>query len=160
MKTSSGILIAAACVGAFHLLTNLEGNSARTEQAPAAMSVEELKSQALSIPYAWLAREPKNYAGKLVTFRGKVVQALESGSYVTLRIDVTPKGSWWSNTVWVDYRKGSSSEPRILEKDIVNFWGEYVGIKSYETVLHSTIQIPQVAAKVVEIEEQPAAPNT
>jgi hypothetical protein len=117
----------------------------------AAMSVAELKSQSRAIPYSSLAREPKNYVGNVVKFQGKVIQAVESGSNVTLLVNVTPKtfGSW-SDPVYVDYRKASDSELIILDNDLVSFWGKYIGIKSYQAIRGNTVQIPHIVAKVVE----------
>jgi hypothetical protein len=116
-----------------------------------AMAIRELKVQARQIDYGSLAREPTKYSGAIVTFQGKVVQAVESGSSVTLRIAVTT-GNYGSyvDTVYVDYRKSTPSESRILEGDVVRFWGEFTGIKSYTAVLGNAVQIPHVIARVVE----------
>jgi hypothetical protein len=120
-------------------------------QKTAALSPEQVKAQAGAIGYDLLARSPTNYAGSLVSFRGKVVQATQSGTSYVLRVNVS-RGKYesWSDTIYVDYRAGSTADPRILEGDIIQLWGEFVGIKSYKAVLGQTIQIPYVIARAIE----------
>ena len=60
------------------------------------------------------------------------------------------RGSSWSDTIFVDYRANSTSDARILEGDVIQLWGEFVGIKSYKAVLGQTIQIPHVVARAIE----------
>jgi hypothetical protein len=117
----------------------------------AALSVQEVRAQAGAIDYDLLARAPTQYAGRLVTFQGQVIQVSQDGLFYALRVNVTRgKYDFWKDTIWVDYRAGSGSEPRILEKDIITLWGEFVGIKSYKAVLGQTIQIPHVVARAIQ----------
>lgn len=69
--------------------------------------------------------------------------------YNVYRIDVTYKGyGYYDDTVYVTY-DGYGSEERILEDDIVTFYGEYKGLKTYETVMGSSVTIPHVEAKYI-----------
>jgi len=119
-------------------------------RANAALSVEQIKHQAVSYPYDVLARTPDNFKGDLVTFHGKVIQVMESGSGVTLRVNVTEGKFGWSDTILVNYRRRSPGEERILNNDMVTLWGEYQGIASYTSIFNQSIQIPHVVASVVE----------
>jgi hypothetical protein len=121
------------------------------------MTIEEVKSQAKTITYDELARTPDKYYREIVVFGGKVVQAIESGQNLTLRIDVAPHvdisdPNWkvGGDIVYVDYRKNQPNEARILEDDKVKFWGRYAGILSYKAVLGQTIQVPRIVARLVE----------
>jgi len=120
-------------------------------QKTAALSTEQVKAQAGVIGYDLLARSPSNYEGRLVSFRGKVIQATQSGLSYVLRVNVS-RGKYenWSDTIFVDYRANSTSDARILEGDVIQLWGEFVGIKSYKAVLGQTIQIPHVVARAIE----------
>jgi hypothetical protein len=103
-------------------------------------------SGALAQSYDDLARQPSAYVGTIVNFKGKVVQALESGGKYLLRVNVTKKPyNIWSDTVLVQFR-ASPSGGRLLEGDIINFRGRSAGITSYTAVLGQTIQLPSVAA--------------
>jgi hypothetical protein len=93
--------------------------------------------------YERLARTPQAYAGWTLSFRGKVVQVMQDNGDTVLRVAVSPDGR--NDVIYVEYR-ASASEPRILEGDFVGIRGKFVGIKSYKTVLGSTIQIPHAIA--------------
>ena len=68
-----------------------------------------------------------------------------------MRVNVT-KGSYgiYEDTVYVIYSVDSSN--RVLEDDIVSFYGYYDGLYSYESVMGATITIPSVVAAIVDIE--------
>jgi hypothetical protein len=120
-------------------------------QKTAALSTQQVRAQAGTIGYDLLARSPANYEGRLVSFQGKVIQATQSGLSYVLRVNVS-RGAYdsWKDTIFVDYRAGSASDPRILDGDIIRLWGEFVGIKSYKAVFGQTIQIPYVVARAIE----------
>jgi hypothetical protein len=75
---------------------------------------------------------------------------MESGSDLTLRVNVTENRFGWSDTILVNYRRHSPSEDRILNNDVISLWGEYRGIISYKAIFGQTIQIPHVVAAIVE----------
>jgi hypothetical protein len=114
--------------------------------------IASIRSAALRMDYASLAREPTKYARMVVTFSGKVIQVIENGSDVHLRVNVTKDDrlDMWNDTMLVSYQRRSGVEPRILDNDIVRFYGTYQGIMSYTAVLGQTIQIPHVMAAVLE----------
>ena len=71
-----------------------------------------------------------------------------------MRINVTADRSYriFTDTVYVEYHRGFPSGERIIEDDIVEFAGEFLGIKAYRSVMGATIQIPFVksdSARVV-----------
>ena len=123
----------------------------------AAQRERELRAKARQISYNSLAREPLAYKGQTVVFRGQVTQVQESGLSVILRVNVTRGQFIWKDTVWVEYRKKVPDERRILDDDILTFWGEYKGIMSYKAVFGQTIQIPHVVADIVENAGKPRA---
>ena len=118
------------------------------------MTPEELKqeyiSQCTTIAYDKLARTPDTYKGQKVKMTGYVVQVCSEASsaayYSTYRVATAGR---YDNVVYLrvnNYGSGS----RILEDDRITFYGEYDGLYSYETVLHSTLTIPQVTAEYVD----------
>lgn len=105
---------------------------------------EELQAQALAnVTYDDLNRYSENYEGKIVYYKGKIVQSVEGwGSTYTLRINVTQgKYGLWEDTIWVNWKGG---DERLLEDDIVHLWGRVMGRKSYKAVLGNQITIPEV----------------
>ena len=111
---------------------------------------EQYMKKCKSISYEKLARTPDKYEGKNVKFTCKVVQVQEDSSGVVLRVNVT-QGSYglWDDTVLVIYDNDSSK--RILEDDIITFYGTSTGIYTYTSVLGAEISIPSVYAKYVTI---------
>jgi hypothetical protein len=120
-----------------------------TKQVSEEITVQEIKSSAISVSWDQLARDPDRHRAKVVVLRGKVVQSVQNGSNYTLRVDVAPD-TFSNQIVYVEYLRRSPSEPRILEGDQVQLWGPYFGIYSYKAVLGKTIQIPRVVAQIVE----------
>src|SRR5215211_1309777 len=98
--------------------------------------------------YEELARQPDAHKGRFVSFIGEVIQTEESGNSVVLRVNVK-RGKYdiWTDMIYVDYRKKNDTEPRILEKDIVEFSGQFAGIKSCTAPFGQTVQIPHVIAE-------------
>jgi hypothetical protein len=110
-----------------------------------------LRSQSKLIPYLALAREPNKYVGMNLTFRGKVDQAIENGLDVVLRISMwSNENGQWSDAIYVDYRKGSNSERRLLTNDIVEVRGDFVGTKAGTDLLGNTVQIPHIIVSTVQ----------
>ncbi|MHC2373364.1 hypothetical protein ACVIQT_008012 [Bradyrhizobium diazoefficiens] len=143
-------LVFVGVVVALFAAANFASDPLRPASKYAALPVEQVKAQSASISYEQLARSPTAYTGRLVTFTGKVVQATQGGLDYVLRVNVS-RGKYdiWQDTIYVDYRAASGREPRILDSDVVQLWGEFVGIKSYKAVLGQTIQIPHVVARAV-----------
>lgn len=129
-----------------------EGKKCTLEVACSTMSKSAYMSKCKSISYNELARNPKKYEGQLVKFTGEVIQVQDAQSalyYSVYRIDVTYQGyGYYDDTVYVTY-DGYDSEERILEDDIVTFYGEYKGLKTYETVMGASVTIPHVEAKYI-----------
>ena len=129
-------VVAGICVCVAALST---GNSTPTTT----MNVEEQISTAKQIPYDELARNTENHIGEIVTYRGKIAQVIEQfGGKMGLRVEVT-EGAYgiWDDLVWVNY-----TGPRLLQGDIIQFWGRVEGRYSYTTVLGANVTIPEITA--------------
>lgn len=113
-------------------------------------SKAQYKESCKSISYEKLSRYPDKYQGERVKFTGKVIQVLEDGMGVTLRVEVT-EGSYgiWDDAMMVYFENQSGG--RILEDDIVTFYGESTGIYTYESVLGAEISVPSVYAKYLSV---------
>jgi ABC-type multidrug transport system fused ATPase/permease subunit len=113
--------------------------------------LEQYKSEAIQIQYIDLARNPDIYKNKKVVFTGKVIHTIESGNYIALLVNVTKdEFNVWDDTIFVNYQK-ANGESRILENDIITFWGTVKGLKTYKSVLGSQVTIPEVDAKYITI---------
>ena len=109
------------------------------------------KDECTTYSYETLARNPDDYVGEKVHFRGEVIQVMESGDDVTLRVNVNYTGYYWTDTIYVEYTRQSSSESRILEDDIIDLYGISAGTITYETVMGNDVTIPGVLALYIDI---------
>lgn len=115
------------------------------------ISIDEYKAQSKIINYEEIARETEKYIGTKAKYTGQVMQVQEIGNNVYMRVNVT-KGEFniYKDTLWINY-KLKSGEKRILEKDIINIWGEIKGRKTYKAILGNQVTIPEVNAMYIEI---------
>lgn len=121
---------------------------------------DEFISECKTYTYKDIARNPNNYKGKKTHFNGQVIQVLESGNDITLRVNVSKEenefaegGYLYSDTVYVEYTKLDENESRILEDDIIDMYGTLEGTKTYSTVLGSDTTVPYMKAKYIKIVE-------
>lgn len=130
-----------------------ENKSCTLKVECSSLSPSKYKAKCQSISYDSLARNPEKYKGKLVKFTGKVMQVQEAESilyYSAYRINVTPTGyGYYDDTVYVIY-DNYGSDSRILEDDIVTFYGEFTGLKTYTSVMGASITIPEVQAEYID----------
>ena len=117
------------------------------------MTEEEYKAACyVGYDYETLARDPKTYIGKKAMFRGEVIQVIEDSGITVLRVNVNQdEWGYWEDTMYVWYIP-MPDEPRILEDDIITMYGEMQDLMSYETVMGSTVTIPQLYAQYIDIE--------
>lgn len=124
-----------------------------TTEAPT-LSESEYKASCENVAYKDIARQPDLYNGKNVVFTGEVVQVQESSwsNETIYRINVT-RGEYdiWEDTVYVTYKLPEGA-PRILEDDIVTFYGVCKGTYTYTSVMGSNITIPSVDALYIDIQ--------
>lgn len=109
-------------------------------------SVEDYKNSCNSYSYQELARNPDTYKKKNIVIRGEVVQVIEDGKKVKLRVYMD---SVFDDTIYVFYTL-KNGEGRILEGDVLDIYGTFEGLISYETVLGAKVTVPSVNAKYIE----------
>jgi hypothetical protein len=160
-KRSTGKWIAICCGGIIVIVvlaafitgitTNLSQNSVNSHK----LSIVEIKNQANSIPWTDLMRTPDNYKNTIVYFRGKVLQIQnEYGNKYMLRIATkkTPYLGYLEDAIYVDYEGiPEYNGNRILENDIVDLWGNFVGIKTYNAILGNEVTVPEINALDIEL---------
>ena len=118
------------------------------------LSMEEYQEKCESVAYKDIARNPSEFEGKMVKFKGKVIQVQESTySKSVFRIDVTEdEYGFWDDTVYVTFKLEENAS-RILEDDIVEFYGICQGTTSYTSVFGEKITIPSVDAAYMTVVE-------
>ena len=139
----------ASAVSAFQQEAGLTVNGIADEATQNALYADDApKSKVYAkLDYKTIARDPDAHEGDLITFSGKVLQVMESGSRITLRI--TSKGNW-DDVVYCTYTAPSDYK-RILEDDKVTVWGTCTGIYTYETIMGGSVTIPSCTIDRIEV---------
>ena len=129
-------------------------NDSKTS-VPAFTSEKDYKEECIVISYEEIARNPNKHKFKKAVFRGYVYQVLEDGKDVRMRVAVTQESllGLWSDIIYVDYHKASANESRILEGDIITMYGELKGLYTYESILETTVTVPHLTARFIDIEQ-------
>lgn len=117
------------------------------EEAAAAKAAEEAKGYETGITYNQIARNPDEYKGQKVKFKGTVVQLMEGTFYNQLRFAVDDD---YNQIIYLEYDPSQLSE-RVLEDDTLTIYGISVGTITYESTMGASITIPAVDVDKIEI---------
>ena len=119
----------------------------KINEKKAAEEAEKAKGYETGITYSQLSRNPEQYNGKKVKFKGKVVQVIEGdGKEIQIRLAVNSD----YDTILFGQYDSSIVSSRILEDDIITIYGLSVGTISYKSTMGGTITIPGVAIEKIE----------
>ncbi|EQH94907.1 putative variant TcdC [Clostridioides difficile DA00310] len=106
---------------------------------------EEKKGYDTGITYDKLARTPDDYKYKKVKFEGKVIQVIEDGDEVQIRLAVSGN---YDKVVLCSYKK-SITPSRVLEDDYITIRGISAGTITYESTMGGNITIPGIAVEKI-----------
>ncbi|MDO8428226.1 MAG: hypothetical protein Q7S92_03365 [Candidatus Diapherotrites archaeon] len=110
------------------------------------MSVDEVKASAQAIAYTDLFRYNEAHLGKIVVYTGRILQIVDGLPNQSFRVDAAPSASFDHEIIYLHNYHGT----RLLENDIVKFYGRVTGLLEYEAVLGNKISIPSVEALHIE----------
>ena len=139
----------ASAVSAFQKEAGLPETGVADEATQKALYADDApKSKVYAkLNYKAVARDPDAHEGDLITFSGKVLQVLESGSRITFRI--SSKGNY-DDVVYCTYYAPEGYK-RILEDDKVTVWGTCTGIYTYETIMGGSVTIPSCTIDRIQV---------
>ena len=145
-KRSTIVWVVKICVVAILLI--LFSVSISAYNVAHTLSVLDIKSQALTVPYDKLLKNNEEYVGKIVYFRGTVGQIIsESDDNYELIIDTSENPlNFNQNSLYVNY-EGS----RLSEGDYINLWGNVDGVITVHSVPGVSYTIPELTALDVEM---------
>lgn len=108
---------------------------------------EEAKGYETGITYEQLSRNPDDYRDKKVKFTGSVLQVIE-GTYGSNSIRLATNGGY-DDVILANYST-DIIDFRLLEDDEITIYGVSKGLKSYETVLGSSVTLPYILIDRIE----------
>ncbi len=133
--------------------TDTETSAATTAVTEAeTLDVDAYRKACKYHSYDELARNPDTYKGQSVKQSGKVMQVIEDGRELTLLVNVTVDDyGIYDDTVYITYTL-KEGEGRILEDDLIFFYGTYKGLLTYTSASYEDITVPYVDAKHIELQ--------
>ena len=119
----------------------------KAEEEAKKKAEEEAKGYETGITYSNLARNPEDYKGKKIKFKGEVVQVIEGDETVQIRLAVNND---YDDILFCEYDSSIVSS-RVLEDDKITIYGVSVGTITYESTMGGQITIP--AAYIEKIDQ-------
>lgn len=122
-----------------------------------AQTEQEFKDSCSTISFEDLSRNPDKYKGNNYKFTGQVIQVQEGWfDTVELRINVTKEEfEYIDDVMWTDTIYATVTIPegadKLLEDDVITFWGTCDGNYSYTSVLGNQISLPKIDIKYYEL---------
>lgn len=113
----------------------------------------DFKASCSEIDFKTLSRNPDKYKGNNYVLTGQVIQVLDSDSWfdntTTLRINITKnKYEYIDDVTWTDTIIATVTIPkgadRIIENDVIKFWGTCDGLYTYESIMGQKISVPKI----------------
>ncbi|MCK8606118.1 hypothetical protein LNP18_08380 [Leuconostoc citreum] len=98
------------------------------------------------VTYDQIARTPKDFKNKKVQFTGKVIQVIEDGKDVQVRLAIDGNSD---NIILVLISSDLVKSSRVLENDLLTVSGISNGTTSYDSTLGGKITVPEVKAKII-----------
>ncbi len=119
-------------------------DKAAADKAAAAEAAkpENFKATCVELPYDELARFPDRNVGKQLVMTGEIIQVIEGSTESQYRLKLNDN---YDQIVLIGY-DGAFDQGKILENDIVTFWGYYVGTMTYTATIGGEITIPALGA--------------
>jgi hypothetical protein len=114
------------------------------------VSEGKFKSDARSIPYEQLKKDPDALVGTVVTYKGQIFQYDSRTTTASMIVSVTNKGyGIWTDNLYLllDPSLGANAD----ENDLIQIWGTITGSFSYETASGGTNTLPQVLVKYLTV---------
>lgn len=135
--------------GTATLATDANGDVVQGETV---ISQEDFKKSCVEVAYEDLARNPENYKGQNLKFKGEVIQCDQGyGTNYYGRVNVTvDEYGYYDDTIYVDFEIPEGAD-KILEDDIIELYGVCQGAETYTSIFGEQITIPSLDAIYIEL---------
>lgn len=118
---------------------------------------KEFKDGCKTVDFKTLSRNPDKYKGNDYKFEGQIIQVQEGwGDSVDLRINITKEENeyldepLWTDTIYATVEIPDGAD-KLLEDDVITFWGTCDGDYTYETVMGNNVSLPKIDIKYYEL---------
>lgn len=108
---------------------------------------EEARGYETGITYDALARYPDDNFGQKVKFSGEVIQVMNEGDSVTIRLAVDQN---YDTVLLATFNKDAMTKGNILEDDIITIYGTSMGDYTYESTFGQMITVPLISVAKID----------
>lgn len=125
------------------------------EKTKKELEKKQFKKSCKIYTFEQIARNPNKFKGTNVKLTGEVVQVIEDTLSISLRVNITKKGTYstyYTDTIYVTYYP-EEGEDKILEDDIITIYGTSQGDCTYTSTLGAQITLPYISAKYITLEK-------
>ena len=99
-----------------------------------------------ALPYDEMARNGDNHKGEKLQITGKVIQVMDSDEgFATLRV-ATRDG--YDDVYLVEIPANQWKTHRLLEDDVITFYGNVYGLYSYDSTMGGKITVPAITVNM------------
>lgn len=125
-----------------------EAKAAEEARLQAEQEAAAKKTNAQTIEYAQLKKNPDRYTGEYVKYSGEILQILEGDNVTHIRLAVTKTSYGYdpNDVIFIEYPGYTD----FVDNDIVTVYGEIYGSYSYESQAGFNISLPGLIADTVE----------
>lgn len=115
----------------------------------------ETVANAIAVSYEDLARDKNGMEGECIVVTGQIAQVIETDYLYEGLISITYVYDeflgleYFTDEILYMVPK-ADCETRLLEGDIVTFWGKSSGLKTYTSVANTSVTLPQISVMVAE----------
>jgi hypothetical protein len=116
--------------------------------AARAQAEADFKASVVTIAYRQLMKNADAFAGKHVTYRGKIFQIQEDssgGGMMLLAVTYDDYLDMWDDNIWVNY----DGHVEGSQGDVITVTGTITGSKSYDTQAGGSTYVPEMHSRFV-----------
>jgi hypothetical protein len=108
-------------------------------------TIDQIKSNAINVPYEDLFQNNAQYIGKMVKIRGKILLSEHAGNGYILSVATKPD-HFNEDILSLNYQG-----PPFLEGDLIDIWGRVDGLKPNSMVPGNKVMIPEITSNHLEL---------
>ena len=140
------------CLIGFLFLLIMGSPSSSISEESKNMTESEYKTSCEEIEYKELFRNIESNKGNMFHVKGQIQQVVSDGEYESKYLISVTKNEYdyWEDNVYVILDR-TYFKDKLLEDDIVDFYGECNGSYSYTSVLGESIEVPKISVLYVDL---------
>lgn len=137
-------------IGFLFLLIICSPNSSISEESKN-MTESEYKTTCEEIEYKELFRNIESNKGNMFHFKGQIQQVVSEGEYESEYLIAVTKDEYgyWEDNVYIVLDR-TYFKDKLLEDDVIDFYGECNGSYSYTSILGESIEVPKISVLYVD----------